>query len=222
MPREGFKAPEDIFFTPACLIAIVGLDGAGKTSQAARLVDELVADGVVAELLPNQTQAPMKLILEEIAREEGLDDYLELVPPDVMRLASTIVKVLDFAHILGDNERARSTVLVADRYAVCQYAAARAQGAGNEELLRKVNARLPPPDLTVFLDVAPETALDRILARGLDDEDVDFLHRYRKAYLGLPEAAGFTVVDGEGRPDEVAAVIAAHARTVLRQRGIRP
>lgn len=222
MPRDGFKSPEDIFFAPACLIAVVGLDGAGKTSQAARIVGDLVSDGVVAELLPNQTQAPMKLILEEIAREEGLDDYLDVVSPDVMRLASTMVKVLDFARILGDRERARSTVMVADRYSVCQYAAARAQGAGNEDLLRKVNARLPPPDLTIFLDVAPETASDRILARGLDNEDIDFLHRYRQAYLGLPEAAGFTVVDGEGAPDAVAERLAWHARAALRQRGVLP
>jgi dTMP kinase len=219
-PERGFKRPEDLFFAPACLIAIVGLDGAGKTSQASRLVAAIQATGIRAALLPNQTQAPMKVILEEIAEREARGGYLDLVTPDAMRLASTMVKVLDFARVLGSEAEARATVMVADRYAVCQYAAARAQGATNEPLLRKISAFLPEPDITILLDVSPEEAHRRINARGLDAEDLAFLRRYRSAYLSLPEAPSFRVVDGDADPDLVADRLMNEVVPVLRECGL--
>lgn len=104
---------------------------------------------------------------------------------------------------------------LADRYTVCQYAAVRLQKAGNKEFLRRLNRVLPQPDLILFLDVAPEVAQERIRLRGIDEETLEFLVDFRKAYRSLPEFEDFVVVDGNGTFGEVQELLRAEIRRAL-------
>jgi dTMP kinase len=64
---------------------------------------------------------------------------------------------------------------------------------------------LPAPDVVLHLDVSPETAHQRILARGTDEESVTELTALRNAYRALPEYAGMVNIDAGGPPAGVLA-----------------
>jgi dTMP kinase len=98
-----------------------------------------------------------------------------------------------------------------DRYAVCQYASLRARGAAPaaERRARLAYRLFPRPDVTFLLSVDPQTAHDRVEARGYDHETIPHLTASIAAYHSLPEYADFVVIDANGTPDEVAAAIRA-------------
>ncbi|MFI9811339.1 dTMP kinase [Saccharothrix variisporea] len=185
------------------LVVVVGLDGAGKTTQVEELGKWLGARAVPVEVLPNQSLAPVRAVLTEIAREDGFADHYDMLGVGTMRLISACAKLAYLSRLRRTLDTSDSVVVV-DRYTYCQYAAARAQGAGNEEFLRRINAALPVPDLTIFLDVNPVEAHRRIEARGIDSESMEFLRAFQDAYRSLPEYRTFSVVDGNQSPDEVA------------------
>ncbi|WP_028189171.1 dTMP kinase [Salinispora pacifica] len=187
---------------PGRLVAIVGIDGAGKTTQVKDLVSWLKTIDVPAHQLLNQTLIPVRQSLDRIAREDGFADHLEMLGPDMIRLISACCKFVTLA-ALRDTAADPESVTLMDRYTYCQYAAVRLQRAGNEEFLRRLNRALPTPHLTIFLDVDPAVAQRRIENRGIDRESIDFLVGYRRAYLSLPEFDSFVVVDGNGRRETV-------------------
>lgn len=184
------------------LVAVVGIDGAGKTSQVGRLAEWLEGLGSPTRLFLNQTQLPVRQALDAIAREDGFPGHLDMIGADTIRLISACAKLSALAPV-GDVLRTPRAVAIADRYTVCQYAAVRLQKADNEEFLRRLNRGLPEPDLTLFLDVEPAVAQERIRRRGIDEETLEFLVDYREAYRSLPEFDDFVVVDGNGSFDEV-------------------
>ncbi|WP_329179985.1 dTMP kinase [Streptomyces sp. NBC_01477] len=179
------------------LVAVVGIDGAGKTTQVKALAEWLEGEGVNAHCLLNQTMLPVRQSLDRIALEDGFPGHLEMVGADAIRLISACAKLAALAR-LEDTLRIPGTVTLVDRYTYCQYAAVRLQKADNEEFLRRLNRALPEPDLILFLDVDPLEAQQRIKKRGIDEESLEFLSGYRAAYASLPEFTQFTVVDGNG------------------------
>ncbi|WP_019869735.1 dTMP kinase [Salinispora oceanensis] len=187
---------------PGRLIAIVGIDGAGKTTQVEELTSWLRSLDVPARQLPHQTLLPVRQSLDEIAREDGFEDHLEMLGPDMIRLISACCKFVALS-ALKETAADPESVTLMDRYTYCQYAAVRLQRADNEEFLRRLNRALPAPDLTIFLDVDPAAAQRRIESRGIDRESIDFLAGYRRAYRSLPEFDSFVVVDGNGRREAV-------------------
>jgi dTMP kinase len=184
------------------LVAVVGIDGAGKSTQVRALTDWLEGEGVGARCLPHQTMLPVRRALDRIAVEDGLTGHLEMIGADTIRLIAACAKLTALAQIPAMLAEPGSVVLV-DRYTYCQYAAVRMQKAGNEQFLRRLNRDLLEPDVTIFLDVAPETAHRRIKQRGIDEESLEFLTDLRAAYLSLPEFQSFHVVDGDGSPEQV-------------------
>jgi thymidylate kinase len=73
-----------------------------------------------------------------------------------------------------------------------------------------VQAFLRPPDLTILLDIAPETAVGRKSSdRDSYERNLTLLSGVRASYLRQAEAGGWTVVDGERPKDEVAADVAS-------------
>ncbi|MEV0647734.1 thymidylate kinase [Phytomonospora sp. NPDC050363] len=181
------------------LIAVVGIDGAGKTSQAHELAGWLRAWDWHVRYVPNQTLLPVRRALDRIAVEDGLNDHTELLDADTMRLLAAGARLAALHDALVEP----APVTVVDRYTFCQYAAARVLGAGNVDVLRRLNRELPVPDLTLYLDVEPAEAQQRIKRRGVDEESLEFLTGFRDAYRSLPEYEGFTVVDAGGEFDTV-------------------
>jgi thymidylate kinase len=190
------------------VIALVGIDGSGKTTQARRLADALTAAGAPATYWQN---AGGRRWFGRLARRLGRRDAQRLLGRRGLLLVESALRWLAIARALV-RSRLTGRVAVMDRYAVCQYASIRAHGGrrGGERLARLAYRVFPPPDLTLFLAVEPGEAYRRIEARGTDHESVDYLAAAQAAYRALPEHRGFVEIDaGRGLDDVTWSVFAA-------------
>jgi dTMP kinase len=178
------------------LIAFEGLDQSGKATQAARLAGRLRGAGRRVELLdfPDYRSA----LAEEIARTlRGERDD----PPDVLQLLFIANRYEYRSRI--ERWIADGGVVLCDRYQASSVAYGEAQGLDPAWLARLQRA-LPQPDLTILLDIAPETALRRKAAgRDRFEQDAALLARVRESYLRQAAHPTWCIVDGERDPDAV-------------------
>lgn len=184
------------------LIALEGLDQAGKETQGQLLRDGLRAEGRRARLVSFPDYGTS--IGEEIARAlQGERDY----GPDVMQLlyvANRYERKPDLVRWLD-----AGIIVVCDRYTASSVAYGEAQGL-DPEWLARMQRFLPAPDVTFLLDVSPELAATRkAVGRDRYERDVALLTRVRTGYLRQAEQEGWTRVDGSRTRDEVAGEIAA-------------
>jgi len=180
------------------LIAFEGLDQSGKETQAKQLRDELRAKDDKARVVSFPDYGTS--IGEEIARAlAGEREY----DADVMQLL----------HVANRHERRpdlerwlnAGLIVLCDRYTASSIAYGEAQGL-DVGWLEDIQRFLPRPDLTVLLDIAPETALGR-KAVGRDRYERDYVLqvKVRASYLRQAEHPDWVTVDGERPVADVAA-----------------
>ena len=192
------------------LIALEGLDQSGKQTQAGLLRDYLRGAGRKARVVsfPDYGTA----IGEEIARAlQGERDY----DADVMQL----LYIANRYERRPDLERwlASDIALVCDRYVASSVAYGVAHGL-DAAWLADAQRFLPQPDITVLLDIAPETAVVR-KATGRDryEADLALQTRVRECYRRQAERDGWLCVDGERSAAAVEAAITAAVAARLAQ-----
>ncbi|MHA7283932.1 AAA family ATPase [Arthrobacter sp. TMS2-4] len=170
------------------VVALVGIDGAGKTTAASAL-GRILATTTPTMVLANPSG---RRTMTAWTARLGLS-----VPSRVLDLLESGVRVVN---VLTNHLRARrfDGVVILDRNLHCQQALRATRGLQRSRLLDALARWLPAPDVVVFLDVSPEEAFRRIAARGTDTERLDDLRAYRDGYLGLPDVAGFRRVDADG------------------------
>jgi dTMP kinase len=194
------------------LIAFEGLDQSGKQTQAEGLRDHLTTLGRECRLLSFPDYSTP--IGAEIERGlHGERDY----GPDVMQL----LYVANRHEKKPDIERALAAgvTIVCDRYVASSIAYGEAHGL-DAAWLADIQRFLPPPDLCILLDIAPETAASR-KASGRDryERDLALLSRVRESYRR--QAAGSEVwlrLDGERPRDAVRADVLTALSTRLAPR----
>ena len=185
------------------LIAFEGLDQSGKQTQAERLREYVLSRGRACELL--SFPAYETPIGDEIrAGLHGERDY----GPDVMQLlyiANRFERKPEIERLL-----AAGTIIICDRYRASSIAYGEAQGL-DARWLAETQQHLPQPDLTVLLDIAPETAARRKTAdRDKYERDLALLSRVRESYRRQAEEGGWLRLDGEReRADVTADVLSA-------------
>jgi dTMP kinase len=179
------------------LLAFEGLDQSGKQTQAERLRDRLVARGRLVRLL--SFPAYESSIGAEIARAlRGAHEY----PPDVMQLLY-IANRYEWKQQI-EQERARGTIIVCDRYLASSVAYGEAQGL-DAGWLQEIQKHLPQPDITVLLDIQPEVSARRKIAdRDKYERDLTLLARVRESYLRQAAAGGWTMLDANRDREAVA------------------
>jgi len=187
------------------LVAFEGLDQSGKQTQAEGLRDAVTAKGRRCELLsfPDYDTA--------IGREIGaaLQGHREYAP-DVMQLLYVANRFEKKPQI--DAAISEGTVIVCDRYLASSIAYGEALGL-DPAWLADVQRHLPQPDLTILLDIAPDTAARRKSAnRDRYERDLALLARVRESYRRQAAGPQWLRLDGERDRAVVAAdVIAAVA-----------
>ena len=187
------------------LIAFEGLDQSGKQTQAEAVHRHLEASGHPCQLVSfPDYDTPIGM---EIRRAlHGERDYAA----DVMQLLYIANRYEGRSTL--EAWLAGGTTVVCDRYLASSIAYGEAQGL-DPDWLAAAQKHLPAPDLTLLLDIAPETAVRR-KATGRDryERDLDLLARVRQSYRRQAQAHGWTIVNGEQAADEVTrAVLAALA-----------
>jgi dTMP kinase len=179
------------------LIAFEGLDQSGKQTQAELLRDRLKGNGRKARLVSFPDYGTS--IGEEIARAlQGEREY----GPDVMQLlyiANRYERKPDLLRWLEGG-----LILVCDRYIASSVAYGEAHGLDPDWLV-EMQKFLPPPALTIVLDIAPETAVARkAVDRDRYERDLALQSRVRESYLRQASAAGWVVLDGEQPKESIA------------------
>jgi dTMP kinase len=195
------------------LIVLEGLDGAGTTSQAKRLVESLTARGIPAHGTREPSDGPVgRLIREMLVGKHAIAGQT---------LSQSTFGLLFAADRLDHLQRevepalAEGKIVVSDRW---YHSSLAYQGTGaDRDWIVTLNARARRPDLTVFLEVRPEVAAQRRVAAGRVEElfedlkmqiEVDAGYRATNAELrALGER--IEVLDGEQPMDTVTAQIAA-------------
>jgi dTMP kinase len=100
---------------------------------------------------------------------------------------------------------ADGAVLLCDRYVASSIAYGEAQGL-DPAWLAHIQRFLPPPALTLLLDIAPETAVQRkSVGRDRYERDLSLLSRVRESYRRQSAAPDWVRLDGERPKDDVSA-----------------
>ena len=194
--------------TPGRLIAFEGLDQSGKQTQAEWLAEWLRAAGHTVQTLsfPDyQTTIGMEIG----AALHGQRAY-----------TAEVLQLLYIANRYEYAPRIRAwlaagQIVVADRYAASSLAYGEAEGLDVAWLV-DAQRRLPPADLTLVLDIAPETSLARKRAsRDRFERDLPLLSRVRASYRRQAGAAAWRLLDGAQSPDLVRSAVIAAVRSVL-------
>ena len=178
------------------LIAFEGLDQSGKETHAQLLRDRLRQNGNKSRVVSFPDYGTS--IGEEIARAlQGERDY----PSDVMQL----LYVANRYERRSDLERwlTGGLVIICDRYVASSIAYGTAQDL-DPAWLTDIQRFLPEPNLTVLLDIMPETAARRkAVGRDRYERDLALLDRVRKSYLEQLQET-WVRVDGEQSKEDVA------------------
>lgn len=198
-------------------ITLEGGDGSGKSTQAALIKDQLVAQ----EIKVKQTREPGGTRLSEDLRRWLLSD-----PP----LSKRSELLLFFAARIEHAEQMivpalqEGYTVICERYTDSTYAY---QGGGSGLPLSHIayleaTSTIPEPDLTLFFDLPPEEGLKRKYASEqpasrdrFEKEDLNFHKRVRKAYQQRAKAYPERIKVISAVPDK--ATISKQVQAVLLQ-----
>ena len=180
-------------------ITLEGGEGAGKSTQQARIVAWLQAHGreVVETREPGGTEVSEQIrqVLLD-TRNAGLDSRAELLLMFAAR-AQLLQQVIRPALTAGK-------VVVSDRFTDASYAyqgGGRQMGAETVAVLEKFVHHDLQPDLTLLFDVTIEQGMQRVAGRGAADrfeiESSGFFERVRRTYLERAEKSPerFRIID---------------------------
>jgi len=198
-------------------IVIEGVEGAGKSTQTARLAAYLRERGreVIRTLEPGGTEVGLRirriLLDTELPAMEGLTELFLYAAARAEHVRKVIRPALDAGR-----------TVVCDRFSLSTLAY---QGYGRGlplDLVRELDAAARDglrPDLTLVLDLPVAEGLGRNVEAGKRDrfeaESAAFHERVRQGFHELARGEGAVIVDARGGPGTVAARI----RRALEERG---
>ena len=201
------------------LIAFEGGEGAGKSTQVRRLQEWLTNEGLVARTTFEPGATPSGAGIRTIL----LDRSHTAISPR----SEALLYAADRAQHVHDVLRPAldsGEVVITDRFVDSSLAY---QGAGRTiplddvRMLSRWATGGLQPDLTILLDLPPETGLARARGRSVADrmesESLDFHQRVRQTFRALAESDPdrYLVLDATHGADELAAAIRVRVTDLL-------
>jgi len=218
------------------LIAIEGIDGSGKGTQAARLQATLTAAGLQVALISFPRYSDT-LFGEAIGRFlNGEFGALDVVDPFLAALLYAGDRLESRPFLLDALQS--NDVVVLDRYVASNIAhqGSKQTGAAQKKLITQIQEiefginALPQPDLNILLDIPALQARQLISKKNkrdytdkeadLQEEDTDYLADVRAVYLQLAQSASDWQIIDVMQADQLRTVdaIAAEIALLLQQR----
>lgn len=208
---------------PGLFVAFEGPEGAGKSTQVARLVEWLCAAGYpppVRTREPGATDVGSRIRDLLLMRQPALD-----IPPKCEALLYAADRSAHVATIIKP-ALAEGRIVVTDRYMDSSIAY---QGMGREIGTDIVELALWAtdglyPNLTVLLNIDPAEGLHRAHLRSpmdgpdrIEAEPLPFHERVQAGFLTLAASAPgrYLVLDATARPDEIAAIVRERVAAML-------
>jgi dTMP kinase len=185
------------------LITLEGGEGAGKSTQAARLTERLRRSGLEVVVTrepggsPGAEEIRALLVSGSVDRWSAETETLLLYAARADHLQRTIRPALG-----------RGAWVVCDRFADSTRAYQGAAGGASSSLLSTLEREIldgDAPDLTLMFDLPAEHGLARAASRGegatrFEARDVAFHERLRQAFLEIARAEPDRCVVVDGRP----------------------
>jgi dTMP kinase len=178
-------------------ICVEGLDGCGKTTQAKILVRKLRRMGYNTVYTAEPSHGKIGRFIKRYCLHRG-------------KRISSIVEALLFAadryeHVENEIIPALKDgkVVVSDRY---MYSSLAYQGAAGLSLdwIRRVNEHAVTPNLAIFIDVEPDTVIQRLKPKKSVMENLETQLKVREVYMKFVENGELVKVDGNKSKGEVA------------------
>jgi dTMP kinase len=184
-------------YFPGFLIAIEGIDGAGKTTRAKVLQESLSKRGFRAVYTREPTNGKWGTLLRNSAETGRLsiEEELELFLKDRREHVNEFI----LPHLRD------GFVVIVDRYYFSTAAYQGARGLDPQELLRQNEEFAPEPDLLVLMDLDVDQGLGRVRTRGDRAnlfEQTESLRRAREIFLSLQKPY-LLKIDAAKEPEEI-------------------
>ncbi len=190
-------------------IVMEGCDGSGTTTQGDMLADALRRSGRSVLRTSEPSGGEIGQLIRRVLR--GQTD--RPLTPQIIALLFAADRIHHCQTEIGP-ALARGEFVVCDRYLASSLSFQIVDGEGgiSEQWLRSINQPIIEPDISLLVDVPPETSMARIAKRGRPRElfeELQTLTKVRKRYRALFEAddAGFgqtLIVDGHRSREEIA------------------
>jgi dTMP kinase len=187
-------------------IVFDGIDGCGKSTQLSKLHDYLFKKDKRIRILSTREptyskygMAIRKMLTEHKDPYSESDKLLDLYVKDrKVHLDKVVKPFLD----MKDNN---ISIVLCDRYYYSTIVYQHAQGVDLKKVI-ELNKNFLKPDLTIILDLDPETALHRISKeRKIEKfEKIEFMKKLRQNFLKLKEALDDNIVfiDASGSQEQ--------------------
>lgn len=190
-------------------ICIEGLDGSGKTTQAKLLTKKLCEDGLNVVFTAEPSQGRIgKFIRKRLFEEKRMPVSVEALLFAADRIEHVENEV--------NPELMQGKIVVSDRYV---YSSLAYQGSAGLSLdwIEQVNSNALKPDLSIFIDVAPEVVLERLKRKKSVMEILETQKKVRDIYLRYVENGQLRLIDGSKGKKEVLEVLYAEVSLFLKK-----
>lgn len=193
------------------IIAFCGIDGSGKTTQIKRLDVKLKLQGYDTYCTKQPTDWYRKdnrvrdFLTGDIAEDELLIHELALFSA-ADRLRQMQLELLPKAK--------EGSIVLCDRYVFSSYAYFMARGISDLCWLKELNRLIVLPDITFYIDVPAEVALNRIFLRDgssakKEEKDILRLEKVRNIFLNQPwgKSENYHIINSTNDPDLISGEI---------------
>ena len=197
-------------------ILFEGIDGSGKSTQCDMLYSYAYAKGINCVKLYEPTRGEWGIKIRKMLSMDA--------PPPVEEQIDLFIRdrIEDVDQNIKPALDAGKTIIM-DRYF---YSNAAYQGCPEmppEEIIRKnMDLNFPIPDRVYFLDIDPQTAIDRIKKRSTSGETelfekLSFQQKVKKNYYSIIDEK-FMTINGDDDPEKIFTKIADDFTMLLKER----
>jgi dTMP kinase len=187
-------------------ICVEGLDGCGKTTQTKLLVRRLRKKGYDVTYTAEPSRGEIgsfikKYCLHGMKRVSSVVEALLFAADRFVHVEKEVIPALD-----------EGKLVVSDRYV---YSSLAYQGAAGLDVkwIETINEHAMRPDLAIFIDVEPETVIQRLKPKKSVMEKLETQREVQEVYMKFVEKGGLVRINGNKSKGEVADDI---LRVVLR------
>lgn len=176
-------------------IGFTGIDGSGKSTQAALLcgwlnkqkIPNILREGKRDFVSQMSNIIALKKGIESGRKYLGEDYYMISLSFDLLREI-----IFDVAPYVENG-----IVVVSARTAFCRLAGGNARGCNTTEVAKEISLLGGMPHLLIWIDTSPDVAYKRVIARGYDEAEVDYLKNYRSCLKDILKGYPHIRINGD-------------------------
>jgi dTMP kinase len=185
-------------------IVFEGIDGSGKSTQCDLLFVHVASLGLQAVKLAEPTDGTWGRAIRSILKKADMPAAEEQLRLFILDRQDDVRN--NILPALKDKK-----IIIMDRYYYSNAAYQGAAGLAPEHIIAENrNMRFPEPDRIYFIDIPPETAIQRVSGRSNKKKEIfekeSFLQKVREIFLTIADER-FMVIDGTKKIEEIFEIV---------------